>query len=261
MTSLKTILGNLVPVTDGAGWRGEIPESWLQGRTAYGGMSAAVALHCAMQSDVDLPPLRSAQVSFIGPLAGPIMVTTQRLRRGKNAAFIQADIESEAGLGLRCTFVFMRAIDSEVDYATTTVPDFARPGPGDRTFKGNAHVAFTQNFEFLDRREGSNLKPAEWLRWTRLNERDGIDPMVELIAVGDCLPPAALRLLGRNVPMSSMTWILNVLGPKPSTDDGWWLLRSNADYARSGSSSQQMGIWNSAGEMVAEQMQSVAVFA
>jgi acyl-CoA thioesterase len=261
MTSLATILNNLEPVAEGIGWRGEIPDGWLQGRTAYGGLSSAIALHCAMQSEPDLPPLRSAQVSFIGPLAGPIMVTTHKLRRGKNAAFIQADIESEAGLGLRCTFVFMRAIESEVDYATTTVPDFDRPSSNETTYKGHPAVAFTQNFEFLDRRDGPNLQPAEWLRWTRLNEREGIDPMVELLAIGDCLPPAALRLLGRNVPMSSLTWILNVLGPTPRTEDGWWLLRSNADYARAGSSSQQMGIWNSAGEMVAEQMQSVAVFA
>lgn len=261
MTSLKEILDTLQPLADGPGWRGDIPDDWLQGRTAYGGLSAAIALHCAMQSDTDLPPLRSAQVSFIGPLSGPILVTAHRLRRGKNAAFIQADIESEAGLGLRCTFVFMRAIASEVDYQTTTLPDFPQPTADDTTFKGNPHVAFTRNFEFLDRREGPDLLPAEWLRWTRLNQREGLDPMVELIAIGDCLPPAALRLLGRNVPMSSLTWIMNVLGPAPATEDGWWLLRSNADYARAGSSSQHMGIWNARGEMVAEQMQSVALFA
>ena len=58
-----------------------------------------------------------------------------------------------------------------------------------------------------------------------------------------------------------MTWLLNVLGPRPRTDDGWWLLRANADYASAGSSSQLMGIWNSDGEAVAEQMQSVAIFA
>ncbi|WP_375286096.1 thioesterase family protein [Sphingomonas sp.] len=261
MTSLKQILDGLTSLPDGPGWRGEIPDDWLQGRTSYGGLSAAIALHCAMQSDTDLPPLRSAQVAFVGPLAGPILVTAHRLRRGKNAAFIQADIESEAGLGLRCTFVFMRAIASEVDHQTTTVPSFDKPGPDDVTYKGNPHVAFTRNFEFVDRREGPELKPAEWLRWTRLNERDGLDPLVELIAVGDCLPPAALRLLGRNVPMSSLTWMLNVLGPAPTTTDGWWLLRSDADYAREGSSSQVMGIWNADGVMVAEQSQSVAIFA
>lgn len=259
--TLKQILDALVAQPDRMAWRGVIPDGWLQGRTAYGGLSAAIALHCAMQSEPDLPPLRSAQVSFVGPLAGPIMVTTHLLRRGKNAAFIEANIESEAGLGLRCTFVFMRAIESEVDYQTTDLPPFPRPAPGDTTFKGNPHVAFTRNFKFLDRREGPELKPAEWLRWVRLNERADLDPMVELLAIGDCLPPAALRLIGRNVPMSSLTWIMNVLGPTPATEDGWWLLRTDTDYARAGSSSQVMGIWNAAGEMVAEQMQSVALFA
>ncbi|WP_288456806.1 thioesterase family protein [uncultured Sphingomonas sp.] len=258
--NLKDVLAALEPQDDGASWRGIIPDNWLQGRTAYGGLSSAIALHCAMRSDSDLPPLRSAQISFIGPLAGPVTVTTRRLRRGKNAAFIEANVESEAGLGLRCTFVFMRAVDSAIDHEDTPAPDFPRPGPDDTTFKGNPHVAFTQQFEFLDRRDGPALKPAEWLRWTRLNDRDGIDPMVELVAIADCLPPAALRILGKNVPMSSLTWMLNILGPTPATDDGWWLLRSDADYARAGSSSQVMGVWNARGEKVAEQMQSVVIF-
>jgi acyl-CoA thioesterase len=93
-----------------------------------------------------------------------------------------------------------------------------------------------------------------------MQERDGLDPMVELVAIADCLPPAALKLVGGPAPVSSMTWILNVLGPAPRTEDGWWLLRANADYASAGSSSQQMGIWNATGEPIAEQMQSVAIF-
>ena len=99
------------------------------------------------------------------------------------------------------------------------------------------------------------------MRWVRLTDRAGLEPMVELIAVADCLPPAAFRLLGGPAPVSSMTWILNVLGPQPRTQDGWWLLRANTDYAVAGSSSQLMGIWNSDGEPIAEQMQSVALFA
>ena len=49
MTNLAAILNGLVPHGDGVGWRGEIPDSWLQGRTAFGGLSAAMALHCAMR--------------------------------------------------------------------------------------------------------------------------------------------------------------------------------------------------------------------
>lgn len=257
MIGLARVIAALEPVE--GGWRGEIPDNWLQGRTAYGGMSTALALHAAQVSDADLPPLRSAQVSFIGPLAGAITIRAQRLRRGRNAAFIQADVESEAGLGLRATFVFMGPVASKVELRTGRAPDFPRPGPGDQTFKGNSAVSFTRNFEFLDRRDTTG--PAEWLRWVRLNEREGLDRMVELMAIADCLPPAALKLVGGPAPVSSMTWLLNILGPQPTTQDGWWLLRANADYASAGSSSQLMGIWNAAGEPIAEQMQSVAIFA
>lgn len=259
MISLPALIAGLEPIEDN-GWRGAIPENWLQGRTAYGGLSAALALHVAQRSDDDLPPLRSAQVSFIGPLAGPVLIRAQRLRRGRNAAFVQADVESEAGLGLRATFVFMGPVASKVELRQGRAPDFPRPGPEDQTFKGNSAVSFTRNFEFLDRRD-DRVGPAEWLRWVRLNEREGLNPMVELIAIADCLPPAALKLVGGPAPVSSMTWILNLLGPAPRTQDGWWLLRANADYASAGSSSQQMGIWNATGEPIAEQMQSVAIFA
>lgn len=259
--TLKQILDALVAKPDRMAWTGVIPDGWLQGRTAYGGLSAAIALHCAMQSADDLPPLRSAQVSFVGPVAGPILVTTHLLRRGKNAVFIDATMEGEAGVALRCTFVFMRAIEhSMLAHEVSSPPPFPRPGPDDRTYRGTAKVPFTRNFEFVDERDGAELGPAEWVRWLRLNDRGGVHPMVELIAIGDCLPMAALRLLKQQVPMSSMTWMFNVLGPDPATEDGWWLLRSHADYARAGSSSQVMGIWNTAGQRVAEQMQSVAIF-
>ena len=258
MPALKTIIDALEPIE--GGWRGAIPETWLQGRTSYGGLSAALALHAAQRSDENLPPLRSASVAFIGPLAGDIIIRASRLRRGRNAAFVQADVESDAGLGLRATFVFMSAVESKVDYQVGSAPDFARPGPGDVTFKGENANFFIQNFELLDRRDAT-VGPTEWLRWVRLQDREGLDPMVELVAIADCLPPAALKLVGGPAPVSSMTWQLNVLGPEPRTADGWWLLRANADYARGGSSSQEMAIWNTDGEPIAEQMQSVAIFA
>jgi len=258
MTGLPAIIAALEPIE--GGWRSAIPANWLQGRTAYGGLSAALALHAAQRSDTDLPPLRSAQVAFVGPLSGDVEIRASRLRRGRNAAWIQADIVGEAGLGLRATFVFMGAVASSVEYRSGSAPDYPVPDADTRTYKGHAAVSFTQNFEFVDRRDAS-VGPAEWLRWVRLNERDGLDPMVELIAIGDCLPPAALKLIGGPAPVSSMTWQLNVLGPHPATRDGWWLLRADTAYASAGSSSQPMAIWNADGVAIAEHIQSVAIFA
>ena len=256
MTSLGQVIAALEPVADG--WRGTVPETWLQGRTAYGGLSAALALHAAMGADADLPPLRSALVAFVGPLSGEITVRAELLRRGRNAAFVQADVTSDAGLGLRATFVFMRAVESGVEHRAGRAPGVATPVPSDTVLRGHPAVAFSQHFDMIDRHDAGS---AEWLRWVRLRDRDGVHPLVALIAVADCLPPVALKLLGRPAPVSSLTWQLNLLGTAPATDDGWWLLRSTSDYAAAGSSSQAMAIWATDGTPVAEQMQSVAVFA
>lgn len=256
MTALREVIAGLEPIE--GGWRGHVPDGWLQGRTAYGGLSAALALHAAMSSDDDLPPLRSALVAFIGPLSGEITIRASRLRRGRNAAFVQADVESEAGLGLRATFVFMGTVASVVDHRVGAAPAVPRPGPDDRVLRGHPAVAFSQNFELVERHEA---EAAEWLRWVRLKDRDGLHPMVELMAVADCLPPVALKLLGRPAPVSSMTWQLNLLGDAPVTQDGWWLLQATSDYVQAGNSSQRMAIWAADGTPVAEQMQSVAVFA
>ena len=256
MTSITDILAAATP-TEG-GFTATITPNWLQGRTAYGGLSSALALHAAQACEPDLPPLRSAQVSFIGPLAGAVTVTATKLRRGRNAAFIQADIVSELGLGYRATFVFMADQPSRIDLDGGLHTDRRPPAPGAELYTGPPEF-FTGNFNFFDYKDG--LGDAEWLRWGRLRERAGLDPMVEVMAVADALPPAALKLLGKGpTPLSSLTWIVNLLTPTPKTADGWWLLSASSEYAKNGCSSQTMMLWNADGEPVAQGMQSVAIF-
>ncbi|TPG43019.1 thioesterase family protein [Sphingomonas koreensis] len=258
MTPLSEILAAARP-TD-TGFTATIPADWMQGRTTYGGLSSALALYAAQHSEADLPPLRSAQVSFIGPLAGAVTVTATKLRRGRNAAFIQSDITSDAGLGYRATFVFMADQPSRLSLDEAAGHDRPAPAPDAKLYTGPDEF-FTGNFNFLDLKE-PDLGPAELLRWARLRDSDGLDPMVELMAVADALPPAAFKLLGNvHAPVSSLTWIVNLLTPRPATRDGWWLLHARADQAKSGCSSQSMAIWNADGQRVAEGMQSVAIFA
>ena len=258
MTPIAEILAGATPIDNG--FRASIPESWLQGRTSYGGLSSALALHAAQGIEPDLPPLRSAQIAFIGPLSGEVLVTASKLRRGRNAAFIQADIVSEAGLGFRATFVFMSDQVSEIDLDGRLDSHHRPPAPDTKVYTGPAEF-FTGNFNFLDLKEEAK-GDAEWLRWARLRGAEGLDPMVHVLAVADALPPAAFKMLGkRHVPISSLTWIVNLLTPAPVTRDGWWLLSATSDHAKNGCSSQSMMIWNADGEPIAQGMQSVAIFA
>lgn len=255
MTTLAQILADREPVC--GGFQTRIPADWMQGRTSFGGLSSAIALQAALLAEPDLPPLRSAQIAFIGPLAGEVNVTALKLRRGRNAAFIQADVASDAGLGLRAMFVFMRDQPSAVDLAAPTVAH--RPPPeGTKLWSGPAGF-FAANMEFLDLKL-PELGPAELLRWGRLKARDGIDPCIHLMTMGDALPPAPIRLLTPGTPLSSLTWQINLLTPTPATTDGWWLLTAKADHARGGGSSQAMRLWNADGVLIAEGTQSVALF-
>ncbi|MGP1283238.1 MAG: thioesterase family protein [Parasphingopyxis sp.] len=255
--NLQQILKSFSPT--GEGHSVEIPLTWMQGRTAYGGLSAALGLHAAQQSEEGLPPLRSAQISFIGPLAGAVTITTKLLRRGRTAAFIQSDIHSEKGLGLRAIYVFMQALESEVDYAHHDAPDIGPPPP-DEELRSGPPEFFTHHFQYRESRHPDADGKPRFTRWMRLAERGGIDPMVELILMGDSLPPAAVALQSRGAPVSSINWFANILEPAPVTDSGWWLVRSESDLARHGNSSQQMGLWSTDGTAVLAGMQSVALF-
>lgn len=258
MTPLNTILSNARG--DAGDLRASIPADWMQGRTSYGGLSSALALHAAQQSQADLPPLRSALVAFIGPLAGEVSVRATCLRRGRTAAFIQSDIHGESGLSYRATFVFMQDLPSQIDFDQRSVASTPPPGADARLYTGPDGF-FTGNFNFLDLKP-ETLGPAELLRWVRLRDRTGLSPMVELLAIADGLPPAAHKLLGNSmVPLSTITWQINLLTTRPQTTDGWWLLSARTDFARNGSTSQAMTIRNAAGELVAEAIQSVAIFA
>lgn len=256
--SLPDTLSNIRPI-DG-GFATAIPEDWMQGRTSYGGFSAALALEAARNLAPDLPPLRSAQISFVGPLAGEVEVHARMLRRGRNASWISAEITSESGVGLTATFVFMGPVDSKLHLHDVPPPANLVPVEAARPLPEGRGPGFAGHFNrrFALPRTDEPEPQIGW--WMQLKDRAGLDPMVELMLCADALPPGVLHMMDRNAPISSMTWLVNLLTPLPQTSDGWWLLRSAGNYAERGCSSQDMAIWNADGTAVAVGMQSIALF-
>ncbi len=238
------------------GGRAVIGNNWLQGRTAYGGASAALALLSAKAACADLPSLRSAQIAFVGPLSGEVETMATLLRRGKNSAFIGVDVRGAEGVGLRALFLFMASRTSTIRHGdlSITLPsapeveviDGSSIGPG-----------FLQQFEFA---KAGDPAIGNWLRWVRLKDRTDLDPEVELVAIADALPPAAMSVATQWGPVSTTTWQLNLVSGAPATRDGWWLLGAELLHAADGNSSQNMTIWNRDGAAVGTATQSVALF-
>ncbi len=236
-----------------------IPSTWHQGRTVYGGLSAALAYHAASLVADDLPPLLSGQVAFSGPLSGDVEIRTQILRRGRNSAFVKSEIVQGGDVGLSCTFVFMARRESHVDFEAFVCPDFPAI-PADGATRSGPPEFFTHNIDYPEKRLILGQNKARLANWHRLKDRGGVDPVTDLICMGDALPPSAMGLMKKEGMISSINWQFNLLTDSPHTENGWWFLESETHHAIHGASSQFMTVWNSGGAPMMTGMQSVALF-
>lgn len=249
---------------DGDAVTATIDPSWMQGRTAYGGISSAVALAGVMRRHQPEPPLRCAQISFVGPVGGDCRVNSKVIRQSKSSLFVDAGVSSDAGFGTAGLFTFSNERDSHLDYDILTMPSAPPPEALEPIPQSKYRPEFTQHFDMRPV-DGPKLKirqdRAEMLTWVRFNETPQCHPAVALLALGDALPPAAFHLFHEFGPISSMNWTVNMLTGAPATDDdGWWLLSAVSRYARSGMSVQDMMIWNRAGQAVVSGSQAIAIY-
>ena len=236
-----------------------IPATWHQGRTCYGGLSSVLAYRAATLAADDLPPLLSGQIAFSGPLAGEVEISTHILRRGRNSAFVKSEIAIGGEIGLSCTFVFMARRESHVEFEGVTRPDFS-PIPDDAHTRSGPADFFTHNMDYPEKRLVLGQDKPRLANWHRLKEREGLDPVANLICISDAMPPAAMGLMHKQGMVSSINWQFNLLTAAPATENGWWFLESETHHTAHGTSSQTMTVWNSNGQPMMTVMQSVALF-
>ena len=240
-----------------------ISEDWMQGRTTYGGLSAALCLETARRAFPELPPLRSALVSFIGPAGGAVEGRASLLRQGKSVAFVEADVTGEKGLATRCAFAFGAERASVFERTFAPTPSMPGPAACETYIPEGLGPSFANHFETRlakGARPGTGADEHDHFIWVR-HKDVAADSVVALLALADMPPPAVMPMFKEFAPISSMTWMVNLLTENPQTDDGWWLLQSRAENASNGYSSQDMLVWNAAGELVIAGRQSVAIFA
>lgn len=240
----------------------ELPANWLQGRTAFGGITSALLLAAIQNSYPGLPPLRTAQINFIGPASGTLRVTHSQVRRGKNNVTIEARLDSELGAGTYGYFTFgiSREISKTMDYpinlpsvAPQEAPEI-KPTPPAPSFLENFERRWISGPQLL-----SGSDEPDMLLWTRHTDPEARDGLTPLMVLGDA-PPAALSAMTQIQALSSMNWNINMLSDDVSTKDGYWLMRSATQFIRDGYSSQTIEVWNSDGRRVMDATQMIAVF-
>lgn len=256
--AIGTIAQEMAPAPDGTfSLRGV--DGWLQGRTMYGGASSFLAYAAARKVRPDLPPLRAAQVGFIAPVGADLDIGATMLREGKNVAQLQTDLHSGGALAHRATWIFGAARPSNGTVAAPQAENFLPHADMD-VIAPPAGMHFISNFELRRGEAKEDIRPGVVRRWVRLKDRGGLDPISELVLIGDTLPPGSIRAMERQGPLSSINWSFTLLGDAPQTRDGWWLLETASNHLAEGFSSETLRMWNADGVQVMHGLQSVAIF-
>ena len=239
----------------------EATEDWSQGRTLYGGLSAALCLEAARRRFPDLPPLRAGQFTFAGPANGLLRMRPEILRQGRSTAIVGVDMTAAAGLAVRAVLTFGAMRQSALDYVSLPAPETLPPADCPNFAVGESGPTFFRHFEVC--RAGGSIPVSgaavpEFLLWVRHRDAAGVDPLTGLLALADAPPPAALAMFDRFAPISTMTWAVNVVGQPEAAD--WHLISTRAENIKDGYSSQRMVVWGRSGAPLIAAQQNVAVF-
>ncbi|MBB6241736.1 thioesterase family protein [Rhodanobacter sp. MP1X3] len=247
----------------GDSWQATVSEDWLQGRSAFGGMQAALALR-AMRELVSADiPLRSLQTTFVAPVPeGQITIHARCLREGRSAVQIEASLCDGDQTLCRLVGVFGSARPSVLNFQPEQPAVESKVSRELRYVEGQM-PAFTQHFH------------ARWLRgdlpFTGGRQRDstlqislrdeGVPDETHVLAFADFIPPIALGMFDKPTPGSSLTWMIELLRDRYDElglDD--WRVDAELIAARDGYTNQGVMLWGPRGEPVALSRQSMVVF-
>ena len=240
----------------------DVPPDWLQGRTVFGGLQAALALR-AMRTLVPGVPLRTLQGTFLAPVPGGALTARARvLRAGKSATHVEARlVDGEATLAL-LVGVFGAARASKVSLEPKQ-PVVESAKPLEFGYIPGLMPAFTQHFKVRYLRGGlPYTRSRQPENVVEVSLRDpGPSPEGHLLAIADFMPPIGLSHLDAPAPGSTLTWMVETLTDRL---DGLslekWRVDSAMLAARDGYTSQSLIVWGPNGEPLATSHQSMVVF-
>lgn len=272
MSSLHDTIATLSPHSlpdDAVEYRIEAPELWAQGRTLFGGMTAALSHAAIARGFGDLGLLRNAQFTFVGPATGQLSFRPALLRRGRSSAIVAVDCWNEEGLAARSTFSFAGPRESVVAHDHSPRMDVPPPEgcePFHRTTK--PLKGFLAQFEFRFAAGSRLFEPGghpEFAVWVRFRDGAGEDRITALLALADALPCASMAHFSKPAPVSTLTWSADFHQPLAEGDAaasaGWHLVWSSSEVAADGYSIQNMRVFSANGAPLLSARQVVAIFA
>lgn len=248
----------------------DIPKLWLQGRTIFGGLVAAIMMHKALCTIGDpAKKLLSASITFVGPVQETkARITAEILRQGKSVTTIEIRLWQDDAVQsiLVASFGTHRASEIYVNNQKQA-PDYPDVKQLEIMPKNILGPQCFQQFEFAWA-EGEYPCMASqhpdfggWFRFDpNLHENRDISA-ADLLALFDIWPPGVLPLFKVLAPASSLTWHITFVHPIQYQLHDWFKYKVVTDYAENGYSTEQAHIWDNQNQLIAISRQTVTVFA
>lgn len=252
-----------------AGFSAQIDADWLQGRTAFGGLGAAIALRAAQRVVADAgsqPPLRSVDVDFLAPIAaGAVEVQANILRAGRAITWAEATVAQDGRVATRLRAVFATARPSAVRVPPpTATPATAADAAVAMPYIEGVVPRFVRNYEMrwgsgpMPFRGGSASHIDGWVR-----SRGPATGAPALLGLLDAWPAPVLGLLTAPAPASTVRWSVQLLDPEAvAALDGQQLFhyRSDAVAAADGAVTFTARLADASGRVLAISEQLAVVF-
>lgn len=250
-----------------------IPEDWLQGRTAYGGLIAGIATQAmhdvaggGWPADVRL---RALQTNFIGPVTvGEAAVTLQVLREGKSVRQVHATVLSQGQVAAQVLGVFGSPRTTAIEPLVPRQPPVgcAPEEAPTRPFVPGLMPGFLQHFTFGWAKGhppfsgGRGWETSFYLRL--LGDRaDLIDRDVLTVLLADAPASPATSHFTQPAFASSVSWALELMASNaPVGADDWWRVDTQARSAAGGYVNHSSTLWTAGGEAAAVGHQLVTVY-
>lgn len=244
-----------------------IPNNWSQGRTAYGGISAAVAYQAMREIIDESRLLRSFNCNFVGPIIPdePFEIETEILREGKNASQIVAKIIQNGNISLLSQAAFGVPRKSKVSVENFDRHQMSLPKkPNFIPAIPKVTPKFIRNFELsIDsgRLPFTGSKHHHLHGWMRYKQPPATITDAHLIGLFDSWPPTVLQMLRWPAPASTMSWNVEFIHPhKEIKPTDWLAYQANTRQAADGYGHTEANIWDQQGELIAVSRQAVAIF-
>lgn len=244
-----------------------VPDSWSQGRTVFGGLSAAL-MNQAMTSDLpEDREMRAQNIQFIAPLLAdvPFQVNVIHLRDGKNVTQIQCQLIQNDQIAVQSMAAFGVNRESRIDIQ----PELKElpPIPKRSNWIPQVPKVVPKFFRHVDMKfeEGgypfSGSKLDHYRGWMRFSDAPERITDAHLIALIDAWPPAVLQQLKWPAPGSSLSWNVEFIHPHPVISGSCWLnYQCETCQAAKGYAHTEAQIYSQEGQLVALSRQTVTIF-